>query len=147
MSTSKAQQILLSIFGNPISGFTSVGYPTEGETVSFWMWLMSLEGETKRGANRSVGHGTAVEKIANSLEVQWRLHSPRVPRVTKKNIQTKVRDVIEKAKKLTNQTRKLGDEGWYSEQQSAFSATLDIAAKETARSKVSHEVTKHFFVT
>ena len=136
---SKAQEILLSIFGEPLSGFTGVGYPTEREVVSYWMWLMELEVQTKKGVNRSAGHGDAVTKIANSLEVQWRFTSPDVPTVNKDCVKQKVRDVISRAKGLMNKTYNLKNEKWISDQKASFLSTVDIGTKP----KVSHEVTKN----
>ena len=140
-STSKAQEILLSVFGEPKSGFTGVGYPTESEVVSYWMWIMNLEAQTKRGVNRSNGHGDAVTKIFNSLMVQWRF-AEGVPRATKDCVKRRIRDIIDKAKGLTKFTKKMNDQGWISDQQRLFSSIVDITDRKP---EASHEVTKHSF--
>ena len=139
---SKAQQILLSIFGEPKSGFTGVGYPTEHEVVSYWMWILQLEVPVRgNGVNRSIGNTEAVKMIANSLDVQWDNCHPGVQLVNKECVKQKVRDIITKAKGLMNKTKKMDDQGWILDQQKSFSSTVDIRANP----EVSHEVTKHSF--
>ena len=141
---SKAQEILLSIFGLPSSGFSGVGLPTELEVVSFYMWLMELKVPVKGGGhNRSIGHGEAVKTIANSLEVQWRFYDANIQLVNKKCLKNKVTKIIDRAKALSAKTYNLNKEttqNWYSVERSKFLSTVDIEFKKT---EVSHEVTKH----
>ena len=102
--------------------------------------LMDLEVQTKRGFNRTVGHGSAVTKITNSLIVYWTDEKPDVKQASHGCIETKVRRIINDAKSLMNQTRNLHQEPWTSDTRKSFMSIVNIAADETAQ--VSLEVSK-----
>ena len=130
ISLSKAQQLLLAIFGKPVSGFIEVGYPTELDVVSYHLWLMELTGGDKRGSNRKEGFGDAVTTIANSLMVHWRITSPDVALVNEDCVKAKVRKIIARVEPLRKFTRELGNEDWIATQRKSFLAIIDIAAKD-----------------
>ena len=140
----KAQEILLGIFGQPSSGFSGVGLPTELETVRFWMWLMELKVPVRGGGNnRSIGHTDAIKKIANGLEVQWRFYDENIQLVNKKCLKNRVNKIINRAKALSAMTYNLNKEtteDWYAKERASFLSTVDIEINKT---EVSHEVTKH----
>ena len=125
-TVTKAQKLLLAIFGDPKPGFPEVGYPTELDVVSFSMWLG--EGGDNRGANRRVGKDD-VTVITNSLMVQWMMTSPEVPLMSEKNVKRLVRDVIAKAKPLSKFTREIDNEEWISTKRKSFLSTVDIGLK------------------
>ena len=130
---SKAQQILLAIFGKA-SGFTQVGQPTEQDVVAYWLWLMELEGGDKRGANRKAGFGDAVTTIANSLMVHWRITNPDVALISDDSVKQKVRDIIGRTEPLRKFTRELQNEDWISTQRKLFQSIVDISAKKSEES-------------
>ena len=133
---SKAQRLLLAIFGEPKSGFVGVGLPTELEVVSYHMWLMELEEETKRGTNRSVGFGDAVTTVANSLQVHWRMNCPETQLVTTDCVKQKIRVILAKVNPLSRFTQRLGDEEWIANQRKSFLSIVDIGAKAKVSSMV-----------
>ena len=128
---SKAQKLLLAIFGDPKPGFPEVGYPTELDVVAFSLWL--AEGGDNRGANRRVGKDD-VTVISNSLMVQWMMTSPEVPLISEKNVKRMVREVIAKTKPLTKFTREIDNEEWISAKRKSFSSIVDIGRKKVQES-------------
>ena len=129
-SPSKADQLLLAVFGEklPTLQRATGDYSTEEEVVNFWLW--SFENyKTEHGLKRTFPrHKNAVTgKVSEALVSQW--ESVSNPKVLKndKAIRKSITDLLERVEKLKDDVSSiLKSQQLIAESKEKFSGIFDI---------------------
>ena len=131
----KAQEVLLKVFGDPKSGIFCNEFPLQRDIATFWMWLDKNEIGFKKGAKNAKDNNDIFRKISVEIMDKWTEVDQNVVQAKKETIIQRVRDFINKKvkplKKCTDRLKEFErNKIWLTKKQIEFRSVFDITSDE-----------------